>query len=281
MPQVSQTQIEELIENFSLGVIADSRREVAGLPDDLLYAFQGEVESLFYEHLYLLKKGQLLEELNNAKGLNHASTPFTIYDYWGFEQGALEQSEIVEQKAIVDLDFGYRKMLVDRFRDRLVQIRVTQDLVKANVTFFENFLSYELRHPDSLNNPWKPIYELFRKGILLAFEEKSSPLVCRFYGQNEEFSVKIDDRLHYQSLLFLALKQRALYKHQIIAFLKEYGLSKQKIEDHVFEPLRSMGLVNTANNKQPFQLVKDKQAIETVARYNLLNRHTSAASKTS
>lgn len=238
-----------------------------------------------YEHLYAIKKSQLLADLKESAKLNHTKPPFNFFSYMGLVQGAIEHSDWVEHEERQPSEEADEtaENLTHLLKEKLQQLNVEPGIVKHTIDWYENYLSYELRHPHSPNNPWNPVYELFRKGILLAFRQVSFSykpysrtglllvlgqecLVCDFYGHNQVFSVQIDDRLHYQSLLFLELKQRALHKHQIIDLLKGFGLSKQKIEDNVFEPLRSMGLID--RTKQGFQLVKDKQDIETVARYN-------------
>lgn len=212
--------------------------------------------------------------------------------YSGMSHLAFENSSLVEFEEPSEIDWENVETKTENFIDRISESFKQADASEINELYLnstrdmvENFYAYEYMHPNSIFNPWLPVVQIYRNGLLLRYEDdpylvkqlsssKKSEIeyrdmsVLKFLVKGKKKnsgSLFVDDRFHFQTILldFLKKKKATSRKPVSIGTMQSYfeqigyELKYDYIQINFTTPLKKTGLIGSSSDG--FFLITNKE----------------------
>jgi len=240
----------------------------------------------FYSHLTSLLRFHLIFPNEQY----HREFQFNENTYMGLEQFILENSDMVEAtKAPDDIDWDLaddaKDILKDRIK-RLTEEEKSDDLkpfIESTTNVFENWLIYDLMHPDSVYNPWIPAVNILQKGYVYFISDDKDrisqyqkkiyqkadrdthgnlAIVIRSSEKRKFSGVLADNRHNLQISVYQYLKEYASGSDHAVSLgeIQDFmgtNISRQTIRMKVTSPLKKAGLIGS-NSKGFFHIATPK-----------------------
>lgn len=216
----------------------------------------------FNEHLGSLFRFPLEDNdfLTRIKGNDFV---WDMANYSGFSQFALENTKLIEiEPPTEDIDWNFIDEERHRLKSQIKTLLGTEansDFLKPIISFtldcFDNWLTYDAMHPNSLNNPWFSTNKiLLNKGYLFLATDNEA-MVKEYLG--DKLSKDTDEENH-NKLVFITSsnpknKSKNTFKGAIVSNFCDIEL---KIFNYLQAEAMGMGNAKKAKDIQEFLLKK-------------------------
>lgn len=241
-------------------------------------------EHRFHEHLSKLFTYKLI--LSNVE-LNN----FNVSTYSGLEQSVIEHSaffEIHEPKEVDWDSIDKQKILFKNHLKLLLQnghYDNNQLWITCTINTIENWLIYKSMYPETINNPWSPLIEIYNHGLVHFISDDVLEVANLkrgiFNGKNEQFignisylvkgvgkninGLIVDDRYKLQTVVFNFLREQAPNHKSVInlklirefLILNNIKMSIEEIQVKITTPLKKTGFIGSS--QKGFFFISDQE----------------------
>lgn len=262
----------------------------------------------FYSHLYNLLQFDILSGHHSLKD----TTKFGWIEYECLEQFIFDNTILVEKSAPLEVDWNLLDDARDILKQKIQQLLGNEgksDFLKPIVRFtldsYSNLLMYQMLHPNSCLNPWKPIDEILKKGyifiasdnkdLLKEYHPKINEKTEKDYPNNLEFVAKkqnekkfkgfvVDNRLSKQHLVYDYLNDyaggfsAAKSIKQILKYFEGIGkkITDAELKAAILLPLKRAGIIGSST--KGYYFIKTPSDLETS--YDFHNNKMESLQKT-